>query len=71
MDGLSCLQMYYDFVWLRVSLTWPIDEITVPQPSDFHPLQKKHRGSDVRLQDVRHILNRKRHVLQVQTETLP
>lgn len=47
--GLSYLQVYsvYECVWLRVCLTWPINEITVTQPSDFHPLKEKHCGSDV------------------------
>lgn len=69
----ACLQAssINDCLWLRVCLTWPIDEITVTQPSNFHPLEKKHSGSDVRLKDVRHILNWRGCILQVQTETLP
>lgn len=55
---------------LYVNLTWSVDEVTVAQPSDFHPLQKEHGGSDVRLSNVRAYLSRKLSVLGVQTKTL-
>lgn len=59
MDASWDLQIWHvcKCVWLRVCLTWSINEITVTQPSNFHPLKEKHSGSDVRLQDVRHILS--------------
>lgn len=55
---------------LYVNLTWPVDEVTVGQSSDLHPLQEEHGGSDVRLHNMWTYLDRKLSVLGVQTKTL-
>ncbi len=55
---------------LYVNLTWPVDEVTVAQSSDLHPLQEEHSGRDVRLHNMWTYLDRKLSVLGVQTKTL-
>ena len=60
----------FSFLSLYVNLTWPVDEVTVTQSCNLHPLQKEHGGSGVRLCNVRAYLDRKLSVLRIQTETL-
>lgn len=55
---------------LYVNLTWPVDEVTVAQSSDLHPLQEEHGRSDVRFHNMWTYLDRKLSVLGIQTKTL-
>lgn len=58
------------YLLLVLNLTRPVDEVTVAQAGDLHPLQEEHRGRDVRLHNMWPSLRRKPSVLWVQTKAL-